>query len=132
VNEQTLQASDLSNTICLTSTTFTRQFPFSIQMDDYIKMYAEVWATQVSEGCKFGAQQPTRYLAVRYEDLGDDWEGLPISRREVQPGNCREVLHPWLIWKTKRWPITRPRRSGVIFSQGNCGRLAQLSQWRNG
>ena len=52
---------------------WTRQnFP---SMDDYIKMYAEVWATQVSEGSKFGAQQPTRYLAVRYEDLSLDPQG---------------------------------------------------------
>jgi Sulfotransferase domain len=52
---------------------WTRQnFP---SMDDYMKMYAEVWAIQVSEGSKFGAQQPTRYLAVRYEDLGLDPQG---------------------------------------------------------
>lgn len=52
---------------------WTRQnFP---SMEDYIKTYAKVWATQVSESSKFGAQQPTRYLAVRYEDLGSDTPG---------------------------------------------------------
>jgi Sulfotransferase domain len=52
---------------------WTRQnFP---SMEDYIKTYAKVWATQVSESSKFGAQQPTRYLAVRYEDLGSDTAG---------------------------------------------------------
>ena len=38
-------------------------------MNDYIKMFSELWATQVSEGNRFGAYQPTRYLAIRYEDL---------------------------------------------------------------
>jgi hypothetical protein len=52
---------------------WTRQnFP---SMEDYIKTYAEVWATQVSESSKFGAQQPTRDLAVRYEDLASDTPG---------------------------------------------------------
>jgi hypothetical protein len=43
-------------------------------MDEYIKRFAEVWATQVREGSKFGAHQPTRYLAIRYEDLSADSE----------------------------------------------------------
>ena len=46
---------------------WTRQnFP---SMNDYITMFAELWAAQVSEGNKFGAYQPDRYLAIRYEDL---------------------------------------------------------------
>lgn len=52
---------------------WTRQNFSSI--DDYIKMFAEVWATGVSEGSKFGARQPARYLEIRYEDLSSDPEG---------------------------------------------------------
>lgn len=41
-------------------------------MEDYITMFADAWASQVSAGSKFGVHQPTRYMAVRYEDLSLD------------------------------------------------------------
>jgi hypothetical protein len=44
-------------------------------MDDYVKKFAEIWASAVSAGCKFGEQQSARYMELRYEDLSSNPEG---------------------------------------------------------
>jgi tetratricopeptide (TPR) repeat protein len=44
-------------------------------MDDYVINFAEIWHTAVSKGSAFGVRHPTRYLALRYEDLNTDPEG---------------------------------------------------------
>jgi hypothetical protein len=44
-------------------------------IDDYVINFAEIWRTAVSHGTAFGIRFPTRYLALRYEDLSTDPAG---------------------------------------------------------
>jgi hypothetical protein len=46
----------------------------NMSMDYYVKQFANIWTNFVSQGSAFGIQHPTRYLALRYEDLSAEPE----------------------------------------------------------
>jgi len=46
-----------------------------VSLEQYVDKFAEHWVAAIEAGSKFGANRPTRYMEIRYEDLSSDTRG---------------------------------------------------------